>query len=151
MLLKPAAINLRQANAADADAIKLLLAANGLPTDDLHDAMLANFLVAIDDNGIIGVIGAEVFGENALLRSLCTRKELRQQGVGRALTMALIQKLTDQGVRHVFLLTESAENFFARHGFSRVERADVPAEIAETEQFGNLCPASAVCMQRELK
>jgi len=146
MLLAGQAFAVRRAEQADAAAIHLLLAENKLPTKDLSDGLLTHFLVATDEKGLAGVIGAEVYGEHALLRSLCTRSDLRQRGIGSALLKGLLQELISKGVRRIFLLTENAEGFFARHGFSRTERKSVPAEIAATEQFRLLCPASAVCM-----
>ena len=56
----------------------------------------------------------------------------------------------DYGIERVWLLTTSAPGFFAKLGFSDVDRASVPAAIAASEEFTHLCPDTAVCMVRAL-
>ena len=61
---------LRQALADDWDAVRGLLLASDLPVDDLGPERLDGFLIAEDDNAIVGLIGLEVSGTVGLLRSL---------------------------------------------------------------------------------
>lgn len=53
-----------------------------------------------------------------------------------------------RGISQVYLLTETAESFFAIRGYSVATREDAPAEIAVAEEFTTLCPDSAVLMVR---
>jgi amino-acid N-acetyltransferase len=52
------------------------------------------------------------------------------------------------GVRRWWLLTTTAEKFFAARGFVRIERSVAPAAIRGTGQFLGGCCASAVCLTR---
>jgi amino-acid N-acetyltransferase len=44
----------------------------------------------------------------------------------------------------------TAEHYFPRFGFERIERGAVPEAISETLEFRSACPASAVAMARPL-
>jgi amino-acid N-acetyltransferase len=54
------------------------------------------------------------------------------------------------GIRDLWLLTTSAEAFFAKHGFEKADRSAAPPAIAETSQFRDLCPATAALMHLPL-
>ncbi len=54
-------------------------------------------------------------------------------------------------IEALYLLTITAEGFFAKRGYHRVERDSAPSSVRETAEFKNLCPASAVCMVKYLK
>lgn len=53
-------------------AIRRLLAASDLPLEDLTPSHLANFFVARKGSTLVGVVGAELYDDVALLRSLAT-------------------------------------------------------------------------------
>jgi amino-acid N-acetyltransferase len=55
-----------------------------------------------------------------------------------------------QRVRHLYLLTTTADLFFARTGYQVIPRESAPAPIQETAEFQSICPASAVCMVKDL-
>ncbi len=44
------------------------------------------------------------------------------------------------------MVTEDASDFFARFGFSAVERTDVPREIQATREYREQCSDSAAVM-----
>jgi N-acetylglutamate synthase-like GNAT family acetyltransferase len=54
-------------------------------------------------------------------------------------------------VRQFYLLTTTAEAFFARRGFRKIARQSVPAAIGDTREFKSLCPSSAICMTRAVQ
>lgn len=137
------------ARPADAPAIQALLQQAGLPQEDFA-AHLANFLVARQDGTVVGAVGFELHGREALLRSLVVAPAARGAGLGDRLVHALTAAARRQGVRRFHLLTTTAEGFFARRGFGRIARNSVPAAIAATPEFQSLCPASAVCLTKEL-
>jgi len=54
------------------------------------------------------------------------------------------------GAREAWLLTETAESFFAGLGWARAAREDAPPAIAGSVEFATACPATAVAMRRAL-
>jgi mannose-6-phosphate isomerase-like protein (cupin superfamily) len=52
------------------------------------------------------------------------------------------------GVRRLYLLTTTAEAYFAKRGFERCAREAAPAAIRQTREFRSLCPDTAACMVR---
>lgn len=110
------------------------------------------FLIARDDDQeIIGAVGIEVYGKSGLLRSLVVKPDDRKRGVGAQLTLNLERLAKSQSVECLYLLTTTAEKFFATHGYHRFDRKRVPQDIAATTEFKLLCPSSAVCMCKQLK
>jgi len=70
--------------------------------------------------------------------------------VGLALTDMALSYLTTRQFHTVYLLTTTAEQFFTRHGFCTVSRADVPTSVQQSIEFQAACPATATCMARPL-
>ena len=130
--------------------VRQLAAAADLPTDDLGSADLAHFFGAGTPDDPRGVVGLELLGDAALLRSLTVAAEARGAGYGRALVAAAEQHAAGLGVRSVYLLTTTAADFFARLGYHRVERDSAPAAVQGTREFAALCPASATFMVKQL-
>ncbi len=141
---------LRQALADDWDDLKLLLLASDLPVDDLGPEKLDGFLIAEDDNAIVGLIGLEVLGTVGLLRSLVVEKTARRTGLGGKLVGALESAAETAGIAELWLLTIDAEQFFQRHDFEIVDRDVAPEEIQSSEEFSSLCPDTAWLMRKSL-
>lgn len=146
----PIRIVIKLARAENAAAIATLLQAAGLPHEDIG-SHLGNFLVARMGDEVVGAVGLEVAGAAALLRSLVVEPTLRGKGLGDGLTEMAVARAGTLGVRRLYLLTTTAERFFARRGFTIVARSNVPAGIAATQELSGLCPATAVCMVRIIK
>jgi N-acetylglutamate synthase-like GNAT family acetyltransferase len=139
---------LRAATATDLAAVEALLTANGLPLDGVSDA-LATFVVAESGADLVGVAGLEVCCDNALLRSVAVRPEWRSRGVGRALVTRVISDAELRGIHALYLLTTTADRYFPTFGFRPITRDDVPAEVRDTAEFREACPASATVMYRQ--
>jgi amino-acid N-acetyltransferase len=50
----------------------------------------------------------------------------------------------------MYLLTTTAETFFERRGYRRVDRIQAPPAIKLTPEFAGLCPASSAFMIKRL-
>jgi amino-acid N-acetyltransferase len=74
---------------------------------------------------------------------------VRGQGLGGRLAEELQRRGAAWGVRRWWLLTTTAEAFFAARGFRVVQRGAAPEAIRATGQFSGGCGSSAVCMTRE--
>lgn len=137
---------LRPAVAADHEAVCRLLREAELPLDGLSPT-LEHFVVAETDGTVTAAAGLEVYGPDALLRSVVVAAGLRGSGLGKRLVEAARGSARDHGVRGVYLLTDTADQFFARHGFAVIERAQVPAGIRSSVEFASVCPDSAIVMR----
>lgn len=153
MTMRPA---FRAANIYDLPAIESLLTAMNLPTAGVGDLMrrdASQFVVATASESspdIVAVAGLEVCCNHALLRSVAVQSEWQRHGLGRELVKRVVCDAESRGIHALYLLTMTAEYYFPRFGFERVDRNAVPSEIAETLEFKSACPASAVAMKRAL-
>jgi amino-acid N-acetyltransferase len=130
----------------DLAAICLLLDSASLPHTDLTEASLQQFLVARRDNHIVGVVGLDCYEDVALLRSVVVAKEHSGFGIGKQLVAAAETFAAKIEIKSLYLLTTTADRFFAGLGFRRLQRDLAPQAIKRTSQFSSLCPATAVLM-----
>ena len=140
---------IRPAAPAEEAAVRALLAASGLPSADVSFGA-QEFLVALQGARLVGCVGLAPSGADGFLRSLAVAAELRGQGLGDALHRRALELARRRGVQTLYLLTATAEAFFASRGYARVAREDVPAAVRASLQFAGLCPSSAACLRRSL-
>jgi amino-acid N-acetyltransferase len=145
----PMAGTVRSASPADRPSVLSLLAADGLPVMGVSP-VLDNFLVVELGGQVVGAVGLELYGPDALLRSAVVSKERRGAGVGGALIRGILARAEARGVRDVYLLTTTAADYFPKFGFHRIERSEVPEAVRQSDEFREACPASAVAMRRTL-
>jgi amino-acid N-acetyltransferase len=139
---------IRKANDKDHLYVLELLASENLPVEDLS-ATLDNFFISEADGKIVGCIGMEVYGKNALLRSMAVKKEYRNNNIASSLVDRLFQQASVLGIRSMFLITTTAEEYFKKKGFFPIERTKVPKAVLQSKEFNGLCPSSAVIMRKE--
>ncbi|MFN0174331.1 MAG: arsenic resistance N-acetyltransferase ArsN2 [Saprospiraceae bacterium] len=142
-------ILLKNASQAQAPDLIDFLQKFNLPTSDLS-ADISGFTLALDNEQIVGSAGIEVKGDYGLLRSVAVADTHRNQNLGHRLFAAALDYARLHDVQEVYLITNTAERYFEKNGFRRVERRDAPDEITQTEQFSALCPSSAVVMKIDL-
>jgi len=130
--------------------VKALLSASGLPTEDLTEGHCDHFFFAGSREAPSGVVGLEMFGGAALLRSLVVATDDRGSGVGSALVRRAEAAASANGALAIYLLTTTAEAFFAARGYVRAARETAPPAIRATREFADLCPASSAFMKRTL-
>jgi GNAT superfamily N-acetyltransferase len=116
-----------------------------LPTTDLFDEDARYF--ALGDRGFGGLVR---LGDIVLLRPIVVPHGRRNRGTGKAVLDGLLTEAKSLGAREAWLLTTTAESFFARHAFVRAARGEAPAAIRDTSQFQSLCPESAALMRFRL-
>ena len=127
-------------------AVKELLASALLPTADLTPAHMEHFFGAWAGSTLEGVVGLELYGNVALLRSLAVTGSRRGAGVGASLMAQAEHYAVEKGIGSLYLLTSTAQSYFMRRGYSVAERGTAPAEIRNTQEYASLCPSSAVLM-----
>lgn len=129
------------------DLIEFLQNANLLTSDLPSD--LSGFILAFDGEKIVGSAGMELLKNRGLLRSVAVAETHRNQQLGQQLFTAALDHARSHQVREVFLITNNADQYFAKNGFQPVDRSAVPDEISQTAQFSSLCPSTAIVMKLE--
>ena len=127
-----------------------LLQSAGLPVSDLTEAHMNHFFYCGSAARPEGLIGLELYGKQALLRSLVVAPALRSHGVGGVLLDHAEGHAREAGVQSIFLLTTTAEPFFRHRGYVTLDRTKAPAPIRATREFADICPASSVFMVKHL-
>ena len=130
-------------------AVALLRSAE-LPIEDLTDAHLQHFFMASSPDSVVGLVGLELHGRDALLRSLVVDPNARTKGIGCQLVEHAERYARARGVGSIYLLTTTAEKFFAQRGYARVERSTAPDSIRTTREFSSICPTSSAFMFKHL-
>lgn len=137
---------IRKATLLDLDGILHLLESASLPTLGVADHV-QHFLVAEEGRTIIGAIGLEVYGDTALLRSAVIADTQRNKGIGSLLYNRNINQARQLGVRRLLLLTNTAEEYFAKKGFRKIDQKSVKGPVTSSVEFTGACPSHAACME----
>lgn len=132
-----------------AAAVALLRVAE-LPISDLTDSHLQHFFIARSPESPVGLVGLELFGRHALLRSLVVDPRFRAAGIGSRMVAHAEAHARTHGVKSIYLLTTTAYGFFNERGYARAERSTAPESIRGTREFASLCPASSTFMIKHL-
>ena len=128
-----------------------MLSAADLPIGGLDDQFGDNYAVALAGSRLIGAAGVERHGADGLLRSVVITASDRGKGIGEQLVLNRIEWSMREGLESVYLLTTTAAPFFARLGFQQTDRAGVPAAIAQSKEFRDICPSTATTMRLDLR
>ncbi|ACV27867.1 arsenic resistance N-acetyltransferase ArsN2 [Kangiella koreensis] len=134
-------------------AVETLLQATQLSVEDLQDVDYQKFVQLFtleQDDQIIGVVGIELHGDHALVRSLAVADSERGQGLGVLLLKHAEEAAHIQGIKELYLLTTTAVPFFSKLGYQVADRAMAPEAIAQSKQFAGICPSSATFMSKLL-
>jgi amino-acid N-acetyltransferase len=143
-------LHYRFAKKSDIPKISELLSANSLPFGDI-DNHITNFLVVEEQDQLIGVVGLETIGNTALLRSLAVVRAERSKGIGLALIDRIKSYSLLNKIGELYLLTTTAEEYFEKRGFKKIDRDAIPEGIRNTKEFRSICPSTAVCMMQEIR
>jgi amino-acid N-acetyltransferase len=89
---------IRRAEPQDRAKVEALLAAAALPVDGVAEHFGAFFIV--DEGGrIVGAAGQEIYGANALLRSVVVAGDARGRGLGSLLTRRELREAKARGAQ----------------------------------------------------
>ena len=95
-------------------------------------------------------MGVEIYGTAGLLRSVAVDIPHRGLGLGIQLTETALDLAKQRGVKTLYLLSETAADFFLRFGFTRITRADVEPAVKGSAEFTGACADTAVVLRLEL-
>jgi len=131
------------------EQVTALLAAEKLPITDIPEN-LDNFFVATAGNKVIGVAGMEIYGNYGLLRSVAIEPEHRGLGIADKLISHIESLANSKKLSALYLLTETAPEYFRNKGFVEIGREMVPEEIQCSSEFSHVCPVSAIVMKKSI-
>ena len=129
--------------------VESLLVSQKLPVEDLP-VRLDNFWMVKDQGNVIGVVGLELCRPFGLLRSLAVLPQYRNIGIGNILAKTVEEQAVKLNLEGIYLLTETAKQYFEKRGYTVVERDSVPDAIKQSSEFSHVCPVSAAVMQKKI-
>jgi len=130
--------------------LKELLKSENLCWDDLDEIPGETFILINPSGDILGGYALEIYPPDALLRSVIVDKRHRGSGLGVQIIAQAMDVAGHNNLKTLYLLTTTADNFFAKLGFQVLERSKVPVKIASTKEFKTFCPDSAICMTQDI-
>jgi len=142
-------ITISHAGNTSKPAIIDLLVAEKLPVQDLP-VTLDNFVIATGNNAIIGTAGLEVYGSYGLLRSVVVNSNYRNNNIAAMLIKAIEENAANKGLAEIYLLTETAQQYFEKKGYAVTGREEVPEAVKQSSEFSHVCPVSAVVMKKKI-
>lgn len=119
-----------------------------LPTDIVDGG--GRYFALYEDGELVGFGALEGAGPDQMVRSVVIPPSARGHGYGQAIVHELVEQAKAVGVERLWLLTTSADGFFASFGWHTADRASAPDAIRKSREFAGLCPSSAVLMCRRL-
>jgi amino-acid N-acetyltransferase len=142
---------LRAASELDRPAVASLLSMAKLAPLDPASQFGPQYVIGLDaDDVLAGVAGLEIYGSDALLRSVAVLPGARSKGLGRRLTQDRLEWAAAQGIKQAFLLTTDARGYWERYGFEVIGRDGAPPGIQGSTQWAGGCSVTAVAMRRAL-
>ena len=144
-------MRIERAVAADVPAVETLLAMAGLPLEGAAQAIAAGGVVVRDGQAVVGAAAVERFGAAGLLRSVVIAPERRGAGLGRQLVEAAERLARADGIGELYLLTETAIDWFPRLGYVPVPREEATAAVGQSTEFTTVCARTGVPMRRVLE
>ena len=140
-----------RATPGDLEAVEALLADAGLPLDGAAAAFDLGIVGRTEADGpVLAAAAIERYGDDGLLRSVVVAPGHRGSGDGRQLVAAAETLAREAGIRDLWLLTETAIDWFPRLGYEVVERATAAAAVGESIEFTTVCKDTGVPMRKAL-
>ena len=137
------ALTIEEGQSRDLSQIRTLLHDAGLAADVDH--LVPCFLVARENGRVVACAALEEYAGAGLLRSVAVDASHRNRGLARSLVTALIERAHSRRLAAVYLLTDTATAYFARHGFHTIARTAVRPAVLASEQFrAENCTSSTV-------
>jgi amino-acid N-acetyltransferase len=143
-------MRVERATPSDVPAVEALLAAAGLPLEGAAEAF-ENGVVVREGTVIVGAAAVEPYGRAGLLRSVVVAEARRGTGVGRELVGAAESLARAEGIEELYLLTETAADWFPGLGYEVVDREEARTAVGASIEFTMVCATTGVPMRRRLR
>jgi len=138
-----------RATPSDGPGVERLLAASGLPLEGAAEALSLG-VVARDGDEVVAAAAIERYGDAGLLRSVVVEPGRLGMGLGQDIVAAAEQLARDDGIKELYLLTETAIDWFPRLGYEVTARGEAVAAVGESIEFTTVCKDTGVPMRRTL-
>jgi len=70
-----------------------------------------NFIVALQNEKVIGVAGLEIYDDYGFLRSVAIKQHFRSKGIANELIKQIEKQAAAAGLKEIYLLTETAPEY----------------------------------------
>jgi UDP-N-acetylmuramate: L-alanyl-gamma-D-glutamyl-meso-diaminopimelate ligase len=142
--------SMRPAHREDMAAVRRVLTVTSLE-EPARDEQYGSFFVLRNEDGTVGCVSLEVLGDDAMLRALAVDSNYRGAGYGWMLADMAVSQARWRGVRRIYLLTDTAGDFFAaKFGFRVVDRSTLSKQVAASETFTQPVGTHQVAMRLDL-
>lgn len=138
-------VTISEGRAADLDEVAELLASAGL-LGERAPGCLDGFLIVREGGRLVATAGLEDHEAFGILRSVASAPDCRGRGIAAALVRTIIDRSSAKGHQNLYLLTKTAESYFERFGFRRIERAEIGATVLAAGQFAEKACEKATAM-----
>ncbi|MHA1973822.1 MAG: arsenic resistance N-acetyltransferase ArsN2 [Candidatus Hodarchaeales archaeon] len=143
--------NIIKMSARHLSDIYALLESVELPIQGIEENLHNFFIVPVKNTKkLLGSIGLEIYGNNALVRSLAVHSTYHKKGLGTQILTHIHMYAKERGVKRLYLLTTTAEKFFRKFDYEIIPRNEVPANVKESIEFKSVCPESATSMRKSI-
>jgi amino-acid N-acetyltransferase len=143
-------VRVERATPGETAAVEELLSAAGLPLDGAAQALELG-VVGRDGGRVVAASAIERYGTSGLLRSVVVSEDARGTGLGREIVAAAEQLAREAGIVDLYLLTETATDWFPRLGYEVVERPAAIAAVGGSVEFTSVCRDTGVAMRKHLR
>ena len=106
-----------------------------------------DFFIIRKDKMVVGCVGIEIYENVGLLRSLGIHPTFQGKGLGKQMVGKLEEYSAEKGLHNVYLLTDTAENFFLKLGYELISREETDAKVKQSIEFTTLCTSSPVMVK----
>jgi N-acetylglutamate synthase-like GNAT family acetyltransferase len=126
--------SIRPANDGDLSGLKEVLSRNGQRSTIVIDDRSLYYLAVMDGSTFIGLTGAELSGDSALIRSTAVLAPYRAKGIAGQLVNTLLQDLKRKGIQKLYLFSRDTGAFWEGFGFSRCSVEEVMEAVPDAPQ-----------------
>ncbi len=136
----------------DSAGMRALLGQTKLDYPDFEKHIDEMLILRDAERRVVGTVAMELYDQAGVLRALATSPDRRGEGLGWMLADAALNRARSRGCRRVYLLTESASDFFAeKFGFRAVSFDLIDALVMESSQFKASVGSNATAMVLDLQ
>ncbi|MFZ9035621.1 MAG: GNAT family N-acetyltransferase [Francisellaceae bacterium] len=99
---------------------------------------------------LIGVVGTEIIGDQAILRTLIVDSKFRNHAIAQALLKHLEYQLHRQGIKNIYCLTQKGANYLSCFGYEQTLKQRLPQLIRTHEYVTRLDMSNRVCLYKRI-